>query len=88
MRARDVTLLPLGCSRPNDDSPLLPSGANGDVTRLHDLIDPLHAGDGPAVPLHVLVHGSPREARFFSRLAAEGYDAFALRVHEKAVPKL
>ena len=78
VRARDVTLLPSGCSRPNDDSPLLPSGANGDVTRLHDLIDSLHAGDG-AVPLHVLVHGSPREARFSAPAAEDDARAACAR---------
>lgn len=75
-------------SRPTDDSELLPSEANEHAARMHTLIQQLSWGRTPTPKLRVVVHGSPRQASFFTRLLAEGYPNFALQMHEKALPKL
>lgn len=77
-----------GTSRPVDGVPLLPSGSNEEVTRLHALLDFLRSGRSPAPALSVVVQGSPHEGKFFSRLVSEGYEAFALKMHNNVGPKL
>eukprot|EP00966_Prymnesium_polylepis_P020883 480643-Prymnesium_polylepis.1 len=80
---------PLARSRPADGAPLLATGSNEHATRLHAFIDTLRNGRTPAPTLSVVVQGSPREGRlFFSRLVSEGYEAFALKLHDKVGPKL
>ena len=77
-----------GSSRPTDETNLLSSGANDDVTRLHAIIDSLGESRASTPRLSVVVQGSPRESRFFSRLVSEGYETFALKLHDKVAPKL
>ncbi|KAL1528558.1 hypothetical protein AB1Y20_009901 [Prymnesium parvum] len=77
-----------GTSRPTDDSKLLPKGSNDDVTRLHALLEQLNDGRPHAPVLRIVVHGSPRQGQFFSRLVGEGYAGFALALHVKVASKL
>ena len=53
---------------------------------LHAALAELRAGRPLPAPLKVVVQGSPRQqALFFGRLHAEGYEAFALHLHNRQV---
>ena len=52
-------------------------------------LDAAAAGRPWDVPLRVIVQGSPEQSRFFSRLVADGYEQFAMQIHDARVqPKL
>jgi len=69
-----------GTPRPADGADLLPEGANSAVDRMHSLLATLRSQRPSHAPLTVLVHGSPSEERFFSRLFANAYEPFLLQL--------
>ena len=72
-----------------DGTPLLPSGASEEATRLHAIIDAARAERPMRTPLQVVTMGSREQGRFFGKLAAEGYEPFVLNLHGQRVkPKL
>ena len=78
-----------GTERPADGSSPQPSEASDEARRLHALIDSMREGRPHRLPVRVLVQGSSEQPRFFSRLAADGYEQFCLALHGTRVqPKL
>ena len=72
-----------------DGAPLLAASANVQAARLHALLSSLREGRPHAAPLRVLVQGGTGQPDFFSRLPADGYEAFMLGLHTgKVAPKL
>lgn len=75
-----------GTATPADGAAPLPAAATPQARALHAALAELRAGRPLPAPLKVVVQGSPRQqALFFGRLHAEGYEAFALHLHNRQV---
>ena len=77
-----------GTERPADGAPLQSASASDEAAKLHALVDAANAGRPFDTPLRVVVQGSPEQPRFFARLAADGYEQFAMGLHARVQPKL
>ena len=75
-----------GTAQPQDDAAPLPAAATPLSRALHAALDELRAGRPLHAPLRVVVQGSPRQQPlFFGRLFADGYEPFALHLHNRQV---
>lgn len=78
-----------GDAAPVDNATLLSADSSAEAQKLHALIAASRDNHPDPPPLRVLVQGSPASPYFFSRLVGEGYEQFALALHEGRVrPKL
>ena len=74
-----------GTAQPRDGAPLQPASKSAEAAKLHALLDAASSARPHAVPLRVVVQGSPEQPRFFSRLLGESYEPFMVQMHASKV---
>ena len=74
-----------GTAQPRDGQALQPASKSAEAAKLHALLDAATAARPHAVPLRVVIQGSPEQPRFFSRLVGESYEPFMVQLHASKV---